>query len=146
MIRVAFDIGGTFTDFVLHDGATGATHSLKVPTTQRDPSKAVIAGLQQLLQTAGVTGEKVGMVLHATTVATNAILERKGADTGLITTDGFRDLLIIGRQKRYETYDLYIDKPKPLVKPPPYRRGGRAVCPGRHRRDTAGCGIRRPRD
>ena len=55
------------------------------------------------------------MVLHATTVATNAVLERKGAQTGLITTEGFRDVLIIGRQKRYETYDLYIDKPKPLV-------------------------------
>ena len=55
------------------------------------------------------------MVLHATTVATNAVLERKGAATGLITTDGFRDVLIIGRQKRYETYDLYIDKPQPLV-------------------------------
>ena len=56
------------------------------------------------------------MVLHATTVATNAVLERKGAETGLITTEGFRDVLIIGRQKRYETYDLYIDKPKPLVR------------------------------
>ena len=116
MIRVAFDIGGTFTDFILHDGVTGATLSLKVPTTQRDPSKAVIAGLQQLLQMAGVRGESIGMVLHATTVATNAVLERKGAETGLITTDGFRDVLIIGRQKRYETYDLYIDKAKPLVR------------------------------
>jgi N-methylhydantoinase A len=116
MIRVAFDIGGTFTDFILHDSASGATLSLKVPTTQRDPSKAVIAGLQQLLQTAGVRGEQVSMVLHATTVATNAVLERKGAETGLITTDGFRDVLIIGRQKRYETYDLYIDKPEPLVR------------------------------
>src|SRR5262245_20295841 len=116
MMRLAFDIGGTFTDFILSDGATGATHVLKVPTTPSDPSKAVIAGLEQLLEMAGVSGKAVVMVLHATTVATNAVLERKGAATGLITTEGFRDVLIIGRQKRYETYDLYIDKPKPLVR------------------------------
>jgi len=115
MMRLAFDIGGTFTDFILSDGTTGATHVLKVPTTPSDPSKAVIAGLEQLLEMAGVSGKAVVMVLHATTVATNAVLERKGAATGLITTEGFRDVLIIGRQKRYETYDLYIDKPKPLV-------------------------------
>ena len=109
MIRVAFDIGGTFTDFILSDGATAATHVLKVPTTPSDPSKAVITGLQHLLETVGIPGSSVDIVLHATTVATNAVLERKGAPTGLITTDGFRDVLIIGRQKRYETYDLYID-------------------------------------
>ena len=86
-----------------------------MPTTPGDPSKAVIAGLERLLQTAGVSGRAVDLMLHATTVATNAVLERKGADTGLITTEGFRDVLIIGRQKRYETYDLYIDKAKPLV-------------------------------
>jgi N-methylhydantoinase A/oxoprolinase/acetone carboxylase beta subunit len=115
MIRVAFDIGGTFTDFVLHDGETGKTLALKVPTTLRDPGEAVIAGLEKLLAMAGIAGSGVGIVLHATTVATNAVLERKGAATGLITTEGFRDVLIIGRQKRYETYDLYIDKPQPLV-------------------------------
>ena len=115
MMRLAFDIGGTFTDFILNDGATGTTHVLKVPTTPSDPSKAVIAGLEQLLEMAGIAGKAVDMVLHATTVATNAVLERKGASIGLITTEGFRDVLIIGRQKRYETYDLYIDKPKPLV-------------------------------
>jgi N-methylhydantoinase A len=115
MMRLAFDIGGTFTDFILADAATGATHVLKVPTTPSEPGKAVIAGLEQLLETAGIAGTAIDMVLHATTVATNAVLERKGAATGLITTEGFRDVLIIGRQKRYETYDLYIDKPKPLV-------------------------------
>jgi N-methylhydantoinase A len=96
MMRLAFDIGGTFTDFILSDGATGATHVLKVPTSPSDPSTAVIAGLQQLLETAGIPGQAVDMVLHATTVATNAVLERKGAATGLITTEGFRDVLIIG--------------------------------------------------
>ena len=115
MIRVAFDIGGTFTDFVLHDDASGATHALKVPTTLREPGEAVIAGLEKLLAMTGVAGSAIDTVLHATTVATNAVLERKGAATGLITTAGFRDVLIIGRQKRYETYDLYIDKSQPLV-------------------------------
>jgi N-methylhydantoinase A len=115
MIRVAFDIGGTFTDFVLSDDATGATHALKVPTSPANPGEAVIAGLEKLLAVTGMQGSAVDLVLHATTVATNAVLERKGAKTGLITTQGFRDVLIIGRQKRYETYDMYIDKPEPLV-------------------------------
>src|SRR5499433_940595 len=115
MIRVAFDIGGTFTDFVLSDDATGAMQALKVATSSANPGEAVIEGLEQLLAATGVRGGSVDVVLHATTVATNAVLERKGAKTGLITTQGFRDVLIIGRQKRYETYDLYIDKPRPLV-------------------------------
>ena len=119
MIRVAFDIGGTFTDFVLHNDGNGEgasrTHVLKIPSTPDDPSVAVMAGLEQLLSRAGISGGAVDGVLHATTVATNAVLERKGAATGLITTKGFRDVLIIGRQKRYETYDLYMAKPEPLV-------------------------------
>ena len=115
MIRVAFDIGGTFTDFVLCDDATGSTHALKVPTSSANPGEAVIEGLEKLLAETGARGSAVDVVLHATTVATNAVLERKGAKTGLITTQGFRDVLIIGRQKRYETYDMYIDKSEPLV-------------------------------
>ena len=115
MIRVAFDIGGTFTDFVLSDDRTNATHALKVPTSSRNPGEAVVEGLEKLLAATGVRGNAVDVVLHATTVATNAVLERKGAKTGLITTAGFRDVLIIGRQKRYETYDMYIDKSEPLV-------------------------------
>jgi N-methylhydantoinase A len=116
VIRVAFDIGGTFTDFVLHDSDAGLSYFLKVPSTPRDPGGAVIAGLETLLTRAWVVPIEVDGLLHATTVATNAVLERKGAATGLITTEGFRDVLIIGRQKRYETYDLYIDKAKPLVR------------------------------
>ncbi len=123
MIRVAFDIGGTFTDFVLHDDGGGgsrvevgaASYFLKVPSTPQDPGQAVMAGLESLFALAGIEAGMIDSVLHATTVATNAVLERKGAATGLITTEGFRDVLIIGRQKRYETYDLYIDKPEPLV-------------------------------
>jgi N-methylhydantoinase A len=115
MIRVAFDIGGTFTDFVLCDDATGDTRALKVPTSSHNPGEAAIAGLEKLLAETGMHGSSIDVVLHATTVATNAVLERKGAKTGLITTLGFRDVLIIGRQKRYETYDMYIDKPEPLI-------------------------------
>ena len=115
MIRIAFDIGGTFTDFVLHDAANDVTRTLKIPSTPDDPGQAVISGFNELLQLTGTKAEALGGVLHATTIATNAILERKGAATGLITTEGFRDVLIIGRQKRYETYDLYIDKPEPLI-------------------------------
>jgi N-methylhydantoinase A len=113
MIRVAFDIGGTFTDFVLH--ADDQSYVLKIPTTPANPALAVDEGLRSLLTQAGIDASGVDSVLHATTVATNAVLERKGAATGLITTEGFRDVLIIGRQKRYETYDLYLDKPEPLV-------------------------------
>ncbi len=116
MIRVAFDIGGTFTDFVLHDSRSNRTITGKVPTTPDDPSVAVEAGLRDILASAGIGGGDLAAVLHATTVATNAVLERKGAATGLITTEGFRDVLLIGRQKRYETYDLYINKPVPLVR------------------------------
>ena len=115
MITVAFDIGGTFTDFVLHDSANNRTHTLKVPTTPQDPSIAVMSGLATIIAEAEASPADVSTMLHATTVATNAVLERKGAATGLITTAGFRDVLIIGRQKRYETYDLYISKPKPLI-------------------------------
>ena len=115
MIRIAFDIGGTFTDFVLHDAASDVTSTLKIPSTPDDPGRAVISGFAELLELAGTKAEVLCSVLHATTIATNAILERKGASTGLITTEGFRDVLIIGRQKRYETYDLYIDKPEPLI-------------------------------
>jgi N-methylhydantoinase A len=116
MIYLAFDIGGTFTDFVLHDDAADRTWFLKVPSTPKSPEKAVLAGIDAILGEAGLDLGRVETVLHATTVATNAIIERKGAHVGLVTTEGFRDILIIGRQKRYETYDLYIDKPAPLLK------------------------------
>ncbi len=114
MYRIAFDIGGTFTDFVLA-GAGAPPRFLKLPTTPDDPARAVEIGLAQLLAAAGATGADLEAALHATTIATNAIIERKGAPTALIATAGFRDVLIIGRQKRYETYDLYMEKPPPLT-------------------------------
>ncbi|MGE0753098.1 MAG: hydantoinase/oxoprolinase family protein [Variibacter sp.] len=116
MIRIAFDIGGTFTDFVLEDTQTGKRHFGKLPSTPSEPARGVLEGLSEILQRTKVPAGDVSTLLHATTVATNAVLERKGAKTALITTKGFRDILIIGRQKRYETYDLYLDKPQPLVK------------------------------
>ncbi len=115
MIRVAFDIGGTFTDFVLRDEATGGVAVHKVPSTPADPSQAVTDGMPALLAKASVGANAIGHLLHATTVATNAIIQRRGAKTALITTRGFRDVLILGRQKRYETYDLHMVKPEPLV-------------------------------
>jgi N-methylhydantoinase A len=115
-MRVAFDIGGTFTDFVLQDTRAGVLRFHKVPTTPRDPAAAVLEGLQALLEACKVAPGEVSSILHATTVATTAILERKGAKTALITTEGFRDIIIIGRQKRYDTYDMYLAKPVPLVR------------------------------
>ena len=114
MWRVAFDIGGTFTDFVLA-GADVPPRFLKVASSPDDPARAVVAGFGRLLAEAGVAAAELRTILHATTVATNAIIERKGCPTALLTTDGSRDVLIIGRQKRYETHDLYMTKPPPLV-------------------------------
>lgn len=116
MIEIAFDIGGTFTDFVLRDTASGRAEIWKVPTTARDPSQAVLEGLRGRLRDGAPGPAEIGRALHATTIATNAILERKGSRTVLLTTAGFRDVLLIGRQKRYDTNNLHIDKPIPLVR------------------------------
>ena len=101
-VQIAFDIGGTFTDFVLQDSANGGMRFWKVPSTPDDPSRAVLAGLADMLHESGVKGPHIELVLHATTVATNAIIERKGPRTAFITTQGFRDIIIMGRQKRYD--------------------------------------------
>ena len=96
-MEIAFDIGGTFTDFVLRDARTGQTEIWKVPTTSRDPAQAVLNGLRERFGGSDLRPAEVGKALHATTIATNAILERKGARTALLTTAGFRDILLIGR-------------------------------------------------
>ena len=116
MIRLAFDIGGTFTDIVLHDSDSGALHVAKTLTTPDELARAVLDGLDDVLAQTETKADEVGGLLHATTVATNAILERRGASTALLTTEGFRDVLIIARQKRYETYNLYFQKPEPLTR------------------------------
>lgn len=115
MLQLAFDIGGTFTDIVLLDTATGDLDIWKVPTTPKAPDEAVASALAARIAAKELAPHKVSAVMHATTVATNAILERKGSYTALITTEGFRDVLLIGRQKRPDTYTLHTAKPTPLV-------------------------------
>jgi len=114
---VGVDTGGTFTDLVLVDGAEIRIH--KVPSTPDDPSRAVLAGLAELLGPDSVGDARV---IHGSTVATNALLERKGARVALVTTAGFEDVIEIGRQARSDIYDLAVSKPEPLV--PAERRFG----------------------
>jgi N-methylhydantoinase A len=113
-VRVAVDIGGTFTDIVVLSSA-GVLHESKVATTPQDPSRAVVGGLAALLADLALAPERVTEVLHGTTVGSNTILQRTGALTGLITTRGFRDVLEIGRIRMPDMFDLSWDKPKPLV-------------------------------
>lgn len=114
-MQLAFDIGGTFTDFALRDLESGLVKIWKVPTTPRAPAKAVTDNLQGRISAGEFKGASIADVLHATTIATNAILERKGSRVALITTKGFRDVLLIGRQKRYDTNNLHLDKPVALA-------------------------------
>lgn len=114
-MQISFDIGGTFTDFALLE-PDGRLTIWKLPTTPHAPADAVVDGVSRLFRGNGRDPAAVAGLLHATTIATNAILERKGARTALITTKGFRDILLIGRQKRYDTNDLHLDKPQPLVR------------------------------
>src|SRR5881296_3279993 len=113
--RLGVDIGGTFTDLVVIDEATGTARVGKVLTTTKDPAHGVEEGIHALLDEAGVRSDAVRAVVHGTTLATNALIERKGAKTALLTTEGFRDALEIRREGRYDMYDLFIDPPPPLV-------------------------------
>ena len=115
MLRLAIDTGGTFTDLVLRDEASGGSWFAKTLSTPADPARAVLEGIERLASVRPFRLAEVGEILIATTVATNAILERKGGRTALVTTRGFRDVLIMGRSKRFDTYDLWLDKPRPLV-------------------------------
>ena len=112
---LGIDIGGTFTDIVIYDHDSGRQWSRKVLTTHEDPARAVAAGVGALLGEGRLLPEHFTRVVHATTLFTNALIERRGAVTGLITTAGFRDTLEIGRERKYELYDLHIAKPEPLV-------------------------------
>ena len=113
--RLGVDIGSTFTDLVVIDDATGTARVGKVLTTTKDPAHGVEEGIHALLDEAGVRSDAVRAVVHGTTLATNALIERKGAKTALLTTEGFRDALEIRREGRYDMYDLFIDPPPPLV-------------------------------
>lgn len=112
-IRAGIDIGGTFTDFVVFDPTTGQVNTFKLLSTPEDPAKAVLEGLSKIKE--GLNEKTELQILHGSTVATNALLERKGAPTALITTRGFRDVLQIGRQNRPALYDFHSDPPEPLV-------------------------------
>ena len=115
VFRLGCDIGGTFTDFVLVDTRTGAFFTNKCLTTPDDPSDAVEQGIRQLLAVKPGFLDQVGDVIHGTTLVINAIIERKGAKTGLITTKGFRDVLELGREIRYDAYDIFSQYPEPIV-------------------------------
>ena len=113
--RLGIDIGGTFTDATLINENTGEINVGKVPSTPEDPSVGFMEATDRMLRDASVSPKEVEYVVHGTTVATNAIIEKKVAPTGFITTDGFRDLLEIQRQIRPTLYDLQFEKPRPLV-------------------------------
>ncbi len=111
--RLAVDIGGTFTDLALEHA--GGRTTLKVLTTPHAPEQGVMEGVRAILQTAGVEPHQIDLIIHGTTLATNAVIERKGARTALITTEGFRDVIAMGNESRYDQYDLNIVLPQPLV-------------------------------
>ena len=113
-VQVAFDVGGTFTDVVLQD-AHGRLHSGKRLTTYPDPSEACLVALDEVVARAGVHWAELDRAVHGTTLGSNVVIERKATGVALATTRGFRDVLAIGRQKRYQLYDLQIEKPAPLI-------------------------------
>lgn len=115
MITIGSDIGGTFTDFVEIDERSGRFDVYKTLTTPDDPSRAVDDGVIELTSRQGQSPRAVDVMVHGTTLVINAVIERKGSKTGLITTKGFRDVLEIGREKRFDAYDLQIEFPQPLV-------------------------------
>jgi 5-oxoprolinase (ATP-hydrolysing)/N-methylhydantoinase A len=128
--RIGFDIGGTFTDFILLDSARGDIRLHKCLTTPHDPSVGALAGLAEIVAAANLTLGDIDEIVHGTTLVTNALIERRGAKLGLITTAGFRDILEMGTEQRYDIYDLFLQYPEPLV---PRRR--RLEVPERMDRD-----------
>ena len=128
--RLAVDIGGTFTDVVLELPAGGRV-TTKLLTTHAHPGAAVLSGIDQVLRQAGISPSRIGLIIHGTTLATNALIERSGAVTALLTTEGHRDALEMAHEDRFEQYDLMIDRPPPLV--PRYLR-----LPVRERMDCNG--------
>jgi N-methylhydantoinase A len=123
-LLIGVDIGGTFTDVIVRRPGA-ATRIMKIPSTRKDPSLAVLQALEHMEADWGLPPQQVMRFVHGTTVATNAVLERKGACVGLITTEGFRDVLEIGRQMRHQMYDLALDPETPAF-----------LAPGRFRREV----------
>lgn len=116
--RLGCDIGGTFTDFVLINDRTGEIQIYKCLTTPKDPSDAVEEGVREFARRIPGVVSQLDEVIHGTTLVINAIIERKGAKTGLITTKGFRDVLELGRERRYDNYDIFATYPEPMVPRP----------------------------
>ncbi|MCD6058379.1 MAG: N-methylhydantoinase, partial [Thermomicrobiales bacterium] len=114
-LRAGIDIGGTFTDLVVYDDASGEFVVGKTLTTPDDPSVAIETGLEETLAAANAAMADLGQIIHGTTLVTNALIERKGASTALLASEGFRDSLEIGREHRYDLYDLQLEMPRPLV-------------------------------
>ena len=115
-LRIGIDVGGTFTDFVVFDPVDQSIKSFKLVSTPTDPSSAVLEGLQQIKNDWRRGGSLENLtIIHGSTVATNALLERKGAKTALITTEGFRDVIFIGRQNRPDLYELFVTRSAPLI-------------------------------
>jgi len=112
--RLAIDIGGTFTDVVL-ELDSGARVTTKLLTTQTHPGEAVLAGIDEVTKRAGVSPADISLIIHGTTLATNALIQRSGATTALLTTEGHRDALEMAHEDRFEQYDINIDRPRPLV-------------------------------
>ncbi|TIY09482.1 MAG: hydantoinase/oxoprolinase family protein, partial [Mesorhizobium sp.] len=111
--RLAADIGGTFTDIALECGPRRIT--AKVLTTPLEPERGVVQGILEVLKNAALSPAEIEVFVHGTTLATNALIERKGATTALVTTEGFRDVIEIGRESRFDQYDINLVKPQPLV-------------------------------
>ena len=120
-LSLGIDIGGTFTDLVLLDHVRGTAAIWKESTTPDDPSRGALAGVRHLIDRHGADPARIDRVVHATTLFTNALIERKGARTGLLTTAGFADILEIRTERKYELYDLAIERPAPLA-PRAWRR------------------------
>ncbi|MFW9956429.1 MAG: hydantoinase/oxoprolinase family protein [Candidatus Odinarchaeota archaeon] len=113
---IGVDVGGTFTDIIIIDTSSGMQYVHKVNSTPENQEMAVLRGIEEILQKNNLSSNEISLVVHGTTVATNSMLERKGAHVVLLTTEGLEDVLEIGRQNREDIYDLYAHRPEPLVK------------------------------
>lgn len=114
-VRLAVDTGGTFTDAVIMDEELGEFTIEKVPSTPSDPSQSFLEIVCKLLETVGIKPDGLTYLVHGTTIATNSIIEGKTAKSGLLTTKGFRDILEIARQIKPEPFNLFFEKPRPLI-------------------------------
>lgn len=112
-VRIGVDVGGTFTDFAL--ATSSGIKTLKLPTTEDQPERAILTGISQMLREDNISPDQIESIVHGTTLATNAIIARAGARTALLTTAGFRDVLALGDESRFDQYDVNIQKPEPLV-------------------------------